>query len=92
MTWVPRLPLDHGSITRGEHAADTLAAFLRALHVAAPADAPVDTGRGAHPKDCTDGFDHFFGSVDADAIGSDELPSGLEDTRRTLKRRDWLAL
>jgi len=27
--------------------------------------------RGAHPKDCTDGFDHFFDSVDADAIGSD---------------------
>jgi aminoglycoside phosphotransferase (APT) family kinase protein len=70
MTWVPGLPGDHGSITRGEHAADTLAAFLRALHVAAPADAPVDTGRGAHPKDCTDGFDRFFDSVDADTIGS----------------------
>ena len=26
MTWVPGLPLDHGSITRGEHAADSLAA------------------------------------------------------------------
>jgi aminoglycoside phosphotransferase (APT) family kinase protein len=71
MTWVPGLPLDHGSITRGEHAADTLAAFLRALHVAAPADAPVDPGRGAHPKDCTDGFEQFFDAVDADAIGSD---------------------
>jgi aminoglycoside phosphotransferase (APT) family kinase protein len=43
--------------------------FLRALHVPAPADAPVDTGRGAHPKDCTNGFDQFFDSVDA--IGSD---------------------
>lgn len=72
MTWVPGLPLDHGSITRGEHAADTLAAFLRALHVTAPADAPVDgDGRGAHPKDSTKGFDHFFRSVDADAIGPD---------------------
>jgi aminoglycoside phosphotransferase (APT) family kinase protein len=71
MTWVPGLPLDHGSITRGEQAADSLAAFLRALHAAAPADAPADTGRGAHPKDCADGFDRFFGSVDADAIGSD---------------------
>lgn len=68
MTWVPGLPLDHGAITRGEHAADTLAAFLRALHVPAPADAPADTGRGAHPKDCTDGFTQFF---DAVAIGSD---------------------
>ena len=71
VTWVPGVPLDHGSITRGEHAADALAAFLRALHVAAPADAPVDTGRGAHPKDCMDGFDQFFDSVAADAIGSD---------------------
>ncbi|WP_432486133.1 aminoglycoside phosphotransferase family protein [Kineococcus esterisolvens] len=71
MTWVPGLPLDRASITRGEHAADTLAAFLRALHVAAPADAPADTGRGAHPKDCMDGFEHFLGSLDADAIGHD---------------------
>ena len=70
MTWVPGLPLDHASITRGEHAADTLAAFLRALHVAAPPDAPVDTtGRGAHPSDSTDGFDQLFRAVDADAIG-----------------------
>ena len=36
----------------------------------APADAPVDSDRGAHPKDCTDGFEHFFDAVDADAIGS----------------------
>lgn len=72
MTWVPGLPLDRGSITRGGHAADTLAAFLRALHVPAPADAPVDTGRGAlTPRDCTEGFDRFLGALDADAIGAD---------------------
>ena len=71
MTWVPGLPLDHGSITRAGHAAGTLAAFLRALHVPAPADAPADTGRGAHPRNCTDGFNQFFDSVDTDAIGSD---------------------
>ncbi|GAA1935360.1 phosphotransferase [Kitasatospora viridis] len=70
MTWVPGLPLDHGSITRGEHAADTLAAFLRALHVPAPADAPAAAGFGAHPAECADGFRHFFDSLDADAIGS----------------------
>jgi len=70
MTWVPGVPLDRGSITRGEHAADTLAAFLRALHVAAPPGAPLDTtGHGAHPADCTDGFDHFLSSVEADAVG-----------------------
>lgn len=33
MTWVPGVPLDHGLITRVDDAADTLAAFLRALHV-----------------------------------------------------------
>jgi aminoglycoside phosphotransferase (APT) family kinase protein len=71
VTWVPGLPLDRGSITRAEHAADTLAAFLRALHVAAPADGPSGSSRGVHPRDCTNGFHHFFESVDADAIGSD---------------------
>ncbi len=71
MTWVPGLPLDRGSITRGEHAAEALAGFLRALHVAAPGDAPADTGRGAHPRDATDGFDRLVGSVDADAFGFD---------------------
>ncbi|MGC5165660.1 aminoglycoside phosphotransferase family protein [Luteimicrobium sp. DT211] len=71
MTWVPGRPLDRGSITRGDHAADALAAFLRALHVEAPADAPTATGRGAHPRDCTDGFEHFLGSLDAATIGPD---------------------
>jgi len=71
MTWVPGVPLDQTSITRSEHAADTLAAFLRALHVAAPADAPADTIRGGHPSDLTNGFDDFFTSVDGDTIGSD---------------------
>ncbi|WP_336708015.1 phosphotransferase [Oerskovia sp. USHLN155] len=71
VTWVPGQPLDHGSITRGEHAADTLATFLRSLHVPAPVDAPVDPARGTHPRDCKDGFDHFFGAVDAEAIGPD---------------------
>jgi len=71
MTWVPGVPLDYGSITRGEYAADTLAAFLRALHVAAPLDAPADgDGRGAHPKDSTGGFEHFLSAVDADALGA----------------------
>ncbi|UYO97632.1 phosphotransferase [Microbacterium sp. M28] len=71
MTWVPGVPLDHASITRDDHAADALAAFLRALHVAAPADAPADAVRGGHPSDLADGFDDFLRSVDADAIGLD---------------------
>ncbi|MGW7590531.1 aminoglycoside phosphotransferase family protein [Streptomyces rubiginosohelvolus] len=64
MTWVPGEPLDRTSISRGDHAADTLADFLRALHVAAPAEAPGVVDRGAHPGTYTEGFDHFFRSVD----------------------------
>ncbi|MFE9243720.1 phosphotransferase [Nocardiopsis sp. NPDC006938] len=71
MTWVPGLPLDRGSITRGDHAAHTLAAFLRALHAPAPADAPPDTGRGAHPKDSTPAFDRFLAGLDPHTIGTD---------------------
>ena len=72
MTWVPGLPADQGTISRGQHAAENLAAFLRALHVAAPADGPADTaGHGSHPKDSAAGFTHFLGSLDASAIGSD---------------------
>lgn len=70
-TWVPGQPLDHGSITRGEDAADALAAFLQALHVAAPTDAPPSSGFAAHPRDCTEGFRHFLDALDARAIGSD---------------------
>ncbi|MFC7219672.1 aminoglycoside phosphotransferase family protein [Streptomyces polyrhachis] len=66
MTWVPGEPLDHGSISRGSHAADTLAAFLRALHVQAPAEAPIATDRGAHPRNCTDGFENLLQAVAPD--------------------------
>lgn len=64
MTWVPGTPLDQGTITRGDHAADVLAGFLTALHVEAPADAPVAADRGGHPRECTGGFEHFLRSVD----------------------------
>ncbi|MEV0617755.1 aminoglycoside phosphotransferase family protein [Nonomuraea sp. NPDC050404] len=63
MTWVPGEPLDLVPITRGDHAADTLAAFLRALHVRAPAEAPDSTDRGGHPKECTGGFERFLRDV-----------------------------
>ena len=71
VTWVPGTPLDRGSIDRPVHAAESLAAFLRALHVVAPADAPADTGRGAHPRDCTGGFEWFLGSVEVAATDAD---------------------
>lgn len=78
MTWVPGEPLDHSSISRRDHAADTLAAFLQALHVEAPAGAPTSTDRGSHPKQHTDGFDHFLQSV---ALGdiADEVRAVWED-------------
>lgn len=71
MTWVDGEPLDHGSISRGDHAADTLAVFLQALHVQAPAEAPTATDRGAHPKNCTDGFENFLQAVAIDDIAAD---------------------
>ena len=72
MTWVPGEPLDRDSISRGAHAADTLAGFLRALHVRAPAEAPIATARGAHPRSCTDGFDNLL-----EAVAPDDIAAGL---------------
>ncbi|MCR6688803.1 phosphotransferase [Cellulomonas sp.] len=69
VTWVPGEPLDRATITRAAHATDALAAFLRALHVEAPADAPAGVDRGAHPRECTGGFTHFLESVDPAALG-----------------------
>lgn len=79
MTWVEGTPLDHGLITRGDHAADTLAAFLKALHVEAPVDAPDALGFGAHPKECTEGFEHFLGGVDLGGFAEDEIRAVWED-------------
>jgi aminoglycoside phosphotransferase (APT) family kinase protein len=80
MTWVEGTPLDHGSITRGGHAADTLAAFLKALHVEAPADAPAGGGFGAHPRECAGGFEHFIGSVDlGGSFAEDEIRAVWDD-------------
>lgn len=70
MRWVPGEPLDHGAISRGAHAADTLARFLRALHVQAPAGAPTAADRGAHPRNYTDGFENFLRAVSPDEIAA----------------------
>ena len=80
MTWVDGTPLDHGTITRGDHAADMLAAFLKALHVEAPADAPdASHGFGAHPKECTGGFEHFLGSVDLGGFHEHDIRAVWDD-------------
>ncbi|WP_227998870.1 phosphotransferase [Nocardia australiensis] len=77
MTWVPGKPLDQSSISRGAHAADTLAGFLRALHVEAPAEAPTATDRGAHPRNCTDGFENILQAVASDDIAPDDIAADV---------------
>ncbi|WP_136517998.1 phosphotransferase [Cellulomonas telluris] len=79
MTWVDGTPLDHGAITRGDDAADALAAFLAALHAPAPADAPEGVGFGAHPRDCTDGFEHFLRAVDLGDVAEGDVRAVWDD-------------
>ncbi|MFE1289264.1 aminoglycoside phosphotransferase family protein [Streptomyces sp. NPDC058751] len=71
MTWVHGEPLDRASISRGDHAADTLAGFLGALHAVAPAGAPAGSDRGAHPKECTDGFENFLRAIAPGNLAAD---------------------
>ena len=83
MTWVEGTPLDHGTIVRGDHAAEVLAAFLRALHVEAPADAPGASDFGAHPKDSRGGFEHFLGAVNLDGIAEGDVRAVWDDAVAT---------
>jgi aminoglycoside phosphotransferase (APT) family kinase protein len=56
-TWVTGEPADRGPATRGAEAADTLAAFLAALHQPAPDDAPAGRHRRGRPlADSGEGF------------------------------------
>jgi hypothetical protein len=64
-SWVPDVPGDRATITRGHHAAETLADFLRTLHQPAPDDAPVNPKRGAL-ETLSDEFDRM-----SQATGSD---------------------
>jgi aminoglycoside phosphotransferase (APT) family kinase protein len=61
-TWVPGEPADRAPVTRPE-AADTLAAFLSALHRPAPDGAPVGRGRGGPLADHTAGFEQGLAEV-----------------------------
>jgi aminoglycoside phosphotransferase (APT) family kinase protein len=67
--WVPGEPADRASVTRGRHAADSLAGFLRALHQNAPAEAPANPDRGVPLKALTHDLDQLFHTVD----GSSEV-------------------
>ncbi|WP_436775450.1 aminoglycoside phosphotransferase family protein [Yinghuangia sp. YIM S09857] len=55
-TWVPGDAADRVPATRPAEAAETLAAFLTALHRPAPADAPAGRNRGGELAEHTDGF------------------------------------
>jgi aminoglycoside phosphotransferase (APT) family kinase protein len=60
-TWVAGEPADRAPATRGAEAADTLAAFLAALHQPAPDDAPGGrNNRGGPLADSGEGFAHFL--------------------------------
>lgn len=55
-TWVPGSPADRDPVTRGAEAADTLAAFLTALHRPAPDGAPAGRDRGGALADHAGGL------------------------------------
>ncbi|MFF9426163.1 aminoglycoside phosphotransferase family protein [Streptomyces sp. NPDC014746] len=55
--WVPGEPADAVPVTRGGHAAGTLAGFLRALHREAPGDAPANPDRGVPLAGFAAGFE-----------------------------------
>ena len=60
-TWVAGAPADRAPATRGYEAADTLAAFLTALHLPAPDDAPTGRhNRGGRLADSDKGFAQFL--------------------------------
>jgi aminoglycoside phosphotransferase (APT) family kinase protein len=62
-TWVPGTPADHAPATRGAEAADTLAAFLTALHQPAPAGAPGGRNRGGPLAELAEGFAAHLGAA-----------------------------
>ncbi|MGW1030094.1 aminoglycoside phosphotransferase family protein [Streptomyces sp. NPDC002577] len=75
-TWVPGEPADRAPATRVAEAADTLAAFLTALHQPAPDRAPADEfGRGGPLADRAEQFERQLASAtelglipDSDAV------------------------
>lgn len=62
-TWVQGEPADRAPVTRAAEAADTLAAFLTALHRPAPTGAPAGRDRGGPLADHAEGFARMFASA-----------------------------
>ena len=55
-TWLPGTPADRNPVTRAEDAAESLGAFLTALHQPAPSGAPTGRDRGGPLADRADQF------------------------------------
>jgi aminoglycoside phosphotransferase (APT) family kinase protein len=73
VTWISGEPADRAPVSRGDHAADTLAGFLRALHVEAPAEAPA--GDRGVPFKPGDEFDKML----EEAVASDGVAAGIRN-------------
>jgi aminoglycoside phosphotransferase (APT) family kinase protein len=88
-TWVAGEPADRAPATRGAEAADTLAAFLAALHQPAPDDAPAGRhGRGRPLADSSEGFAHLL--TEATDRGLIAEPDALREVwSRALAAPDW---
>jgi len=62
-TWVPGTPADRAPVTRAADAADSLAAFLTALHRPAPTGAPLSRDRGGPLANVAEGVTKGFASA-----------------------------
>jgi aminoglycoside phosphotransferase (APT) family kinase protein len=88
-TWVAGDPADRVPATRGAEAAETLAAFLAALHQPAPYDAPTGRQRRGGPlADIGEGFAHFLTEATARGLIAD--PDAVRDVwHEALAAPDW---
>ncbi|NYI04572.1 aminoglycoside phosphotransferase family protein [Allostreptomyces psammosilenae] len=86
-TWVPGEPADRAPISH-DRAAEALAGFLRALHVEAPAEAPVSQDRGVPLNRLADGFDRMLEEVAAGG-GTADLGMVREVWSQALAAPEW---
>lgn len=73
VAWVSGDPADSSPTTRGDDAADTLAAFLKALHQSAPPDAPTSPNRGVPLPAVAQEFDERFRDVADSGIPTTDI-------------------
>lgn len=87
-TWVPGEPADRAPATRAAEAADTLAAFLTALHRPAPDEAPAGRNRGGPLADHIEPFAQ--GLASATELGLIQDPDAVRAVwEDALAAPDW---